>query len=146
MIKYYKGNLFLDYPNPIVHGCNSKGVMGSGFAKELVTKYPEIYDGYKNFCASPNVLGKIYVSETKRGTYIFNCITQENYGKDGKKYVSYDAVDSCFFTIKHLMEPLNFNKIHMPKIGAGLGGGNWDIISAIIESHMKDYMVCVYEL
>jgi O-acetyl-ADP-ribose deacetylase (regulator of RNase III) len=36
--------------------------------------------------------------------------------------------------------------VAMPKIGAGLGGGDWKIIEAIIESAFHDRDVYVYEL
>jgi O-acetyl-ADP-ribose deacetylase (regulator of RNase III) len=36
--------------------------------------------------------------------------------------------------------------IGMPKIGAGLGGGDWSIISEIIEEELKDFNVIVYVL
>lgn len=34
----------------------------------------------------------------------------------------------------------------MPKIGAGLGGGNWEVIEAIINHRLKDHNVTVWEL
>ncbi len=71
---------------------------------------------------------------------ILNCITQEFYGKDNKRYVSYDAVDEC-------MQELNiYEEIAMPKIGAGLGGGDWSVIEAIINHRLNDRKVTVYYL
>jgi hypothetical protein len=34
----------------------------------------------------------------------------------------------------------------MPQIGAGLGGGDWQVIEAIIESEMTDIQPVVYTL
>ena len=36
--------------------------------------------------------------------------------------------------------------IALPQIGAGLGGGSWEVISAIIESDAKIYTPVVYIL
>lgn len=38
--------------------------------------------------------------------------------------------------------------VHMPRIGAGLGGGRWEVISAIIEEELadQDVEVTVYDL
>ena len=33
----------------IVHGCNAQGVMGSGVAKAIRLKYPQVFEDYKNF-------------------------------------------------------------------------------------------------
>jgi hypothetical protein len=86
---------------------------------------------------------------------ILNCITQQEYGKDGRRYVSYDAVDDCMKSIAKNMMMRNFftgndsihnESIHMPKIGAGLGGGEWSIIEAIINHHLKDHQVIIYEI
>jgi O-acetyl-ADP-ribose deacetylase (regulator of RNase III) len=36
--------------------------------------------------------------------------------------------------------------VAMPMIGAGLGGGNWKVIEAIINHRLKDFDVRVYHL
>lgn len=147
MIEYVKGDLFAEHHPFIAHGCNAQGVMGSGIAKIIREKWPECYKSYKKYCESnsaDSMLGTVYVYTWN--TTIFNCITQLNYGKDGKKYVSYDAIDKCFENIGS--NPFLFVKYYlaMPKIGAGLGGGNWEVIEAIIKHRLKDIKVKVYEL
>lgn len=51
MLKYESISLF-DAPEKsiIVHGCNARGVWGSGIAKEFAEKYPESRKDYKEFC------------------------------------------------------------------------------------------------
>ena len=50
MVEYVKGNLFDEPQEIIVHGCNARGVMGAGFAKDLKEKYPENYKEYRKYC------------------------------------------------------------------------------------------------
>lgn len=51
---------------------------------------------------------------------------------------------------RDIMEQINAywsgKTIAMPKIGAGLAGGNWDKILKIIKHHSKDINVVIYEL
>jgi O-acetyl-ADP-ribose deacetylase (regulator of RNase III) len=35
-------------------------------------------------------------------------------------------------------------KVALPKIGSGLAGGDWKVISAIIENESKNYQPIVY--
>ncbi len=72
-----------------------------------------------------------------------NLITQENYGKDKRRYVSYDAIDVGFKDIFRSLGDSN-KCFSIPKIGAGRGGGNWDIISTIINSHTNGSRVNYY--
>lgn len=141
MIKYKKGNLLDVTGEVIIHGCNAQGVMGSGVALAVKKKYPEAFEEYRKYCAglSPHyIMGDIveYYHE-ESGTSILNAITQHLYGTSGAKYVSYDAIDQVFAQIKGIYLP--DTPIHLPKIGAGLGGGDWGIISTIIEKRLKDF-------
>jgi O-acetyl-ADP-ribose deacetylase (regulator of RNase III) len=125
----------------IVHGCNAQGVMGSGIALQIKNKWPKCYEEYKQFCDSAEdkrtLLGNI-VPISIGNVIVVNAITQLNFGKDGKKYVSYEALSSAFSTIASVAQ-LNNLPVHYPIIGAGLGGGDWAIISEIIDCAFDPY-------
>lgn len=160
MIEYRKGDLFAEKHPVIAHGVNCQGVMGSGVAKIIKEKWPEVFQRYVEWIEVRDHdyrLGFVVPCPTKDGTIILNCLTQYDYGREyGKRYVSYDAVDDCMRIIDKDMRLKNFftgelkvdqsNYIAMPKIGAGLGGGEWSIIEAIINHRLKDHKVVVYEL
>ena len=130
----------------IVHGCNAQGVMGSGVAKQLRATYPDIFTDYTalleafNKCGySP--LGQVAWSDISADLVIANAITQEFYGRDDKKYVSYDALDAAFQRVASFPKASDCT-IHIPfLIGAGLGGGNANIIQRIIEENTQDLEV-----
>jgi len=139
MIEYKKGNLLDVTEGIIVHGCNAQGIMGSGVAKAIREKYPECFDQYRlQYEVYTLILGDIVwwcqVNQNGDGyhddLYIANAITQEFYGTD-RRHVNYCAIATVF---KEIFRQANVVKatVHFPKIGAGLGGGNWDIIEAII--------------
>lgn len=106
--------------------------MGSGFAKEFREKFPLAYNAYRlDYFDGSLKLG--FVSTTIAQTFdseliLASGITQKFYGRDGKRYVDYDAVAQVIKTVMSL----DVDEIVMPKIGAGLGGGDWEIIEKII--------------
>jgi len=133
----------------ILQGVNCQGVMGSGVAKQLRDKYPNIFIPYAALCKkywhdSENLLGRVvtyYPDFRNKEFYIANCFTQEFYGKDGKKYASYDALESCLETVKGTKLP-----IHIPYlIGAGLGGLNEQVVLAIIEQTLSNNTVYLHK-
>jgi O-acetyl-ADP-ribose deacetylase (regulator of RNase III) len=147
-IEYITGDLFSTHIRTIVHGCNAQGVMGSGVAKIVREQYPEAYLAYRKVYESATdkhlsslPLGAVYYSES-RGKIILHAITQKFYGRDNRRYVSYDAISEAMKRINSM----EITEIAMPQIGAGLGGGDWTVISAIIESELKSVKPYVYIL
>jgi O-acetyl-ADP-ribose deacetylase (regulator of RNase III) len=141
MIEEIWGNVLNVEKGIIVHGVNCKGVMGSGIAKEVKERYPELYRVYKSYCSgiSANyLLGDILPYHVNPDKIIINAFTQLHYGGDECRYVSYDAIEQCFSKINRFCAHLHRLPICFPKIGAGLGGGNWDIISTIIDKTLDD--------
>ena len=131
------GNLLDVHAGHIVHGCNAKGVMGSGVALAVKNKYPEAYKAYRReYDDHGLVLGNVYEFRATPTLIIWNAITQEGFGQPTRN-CSYDAIENCFRLINqsitgswHSNVP---EELHIPQIGAGLGGGNWEIIREIIE-------------
>ena len=121
----------------IVHGCNAQGVMGSGMAKAVKARFPQAFNDYhEKYQEQGNQLypGQIIISEVLPTRYIINAITQKYYGTDkGHRYVDYDAVRECFELVRDFAEKNGVDTINYPMIGAGLGGGDWGVISGIID-------------
>jgi O-acetyl-ADP-ribose deacetylase (regulator of RNase III) len=91
-IEYRKGNLFKTDIYTIVHGCNAQGVMGSGVAKIVYDDYRYAYDEYWEHHSEYGLtLGEI-ICVPCNGKMIVNAITQDNFGRTGERFVSYDAV------------------------------------------------------
>ena len=155
MIKYLNGNVLdVEHNVLIVHGVNCAGVMAAGIAREIKSKYPKVFDAYRKTYESltkdlfstgliPGDIEVIQVDENKfNHKYICNANTQPNFGRY-QRQVDYEAMVSCFENIKSYV--LEVEKQHnvkldivFPKIGAGLGGGDWDIISVIIDKTLGE--------
>ena len=162
MITYKKGDLLSVTEGIIAHGCNAQGVMGSGVAALVKAKYPIAFEQY---VADLEMLAKdeaymgasplgyvslwsptdLNVVLTNASLLIANCITQNLFGRDGSKFVSYDAIHTCFVALERIAKMTGMT-INIPRIGAGLGGGDWTVIEAIINSVCKDSKVVCWDL
>lgn len=119
-----------------VHGCNAQSVMGSGVAALVKKLYPHAYLAYKQVHRRHGLkLGQVIMVPSPIGTtgpIIANAITQEFYGRDGKLYASYDAIVVAMESIVKEVGP--DKPIHLPLIGAGLGGLDPKRITAILQA------------
>jgi O-acetyl-ADP-ribose deacetylase (regulator of RNase III) len=154
-IKYIQDSLFTTPDRVIAHGCNTQGVMGAGIAKIVKEKYPYAFEEYRRaveewivFNAdNRSMLGHVFPTAREAGNkIIFNCITQLGFGYGTHRYVSYDAVDNCMKNVAGLLTSLDESSISMPQIGSGLGGGNWQVIEAIIAYRLEKFNVNIYRL
>lgn len=148
MLVYKKGDVTGAHEDIIAHGCNAQGVMGSGVAKAIRDKWPGAYEAYRKEYEERGLsLGEVIIFQAPDAT-IANCITQEFYGKDGKVYVDYDAVHKCMAALRKYCQDQNLTTVAMPKIGAGLGGGDWVRIEGLIKYEFEDtgIKISVYEL
>lgn len=143
-IIYKQGDLLECSERVIVHGCNAQGVMGSGVAKAIKEKYPEAYAGYMSTHENGGLeLGEV-IGVYSGDKLILNAITQRYYGRyKYKVYADYEAIREAF---KSINEQCTYSAIAMPKIGAGLANGDWNIIEKIIEDECTDVQVVVYVL
>ena len=127
----------------ILHGCNCFCTMGAGIAKGIKRYFPEAYaEDQKTKSGHKTKLGTCsFAVIEKFGLIVVNAYTQFDYRGRGVK-VDYDALRSCMKWIK-----TNFSgeKIGLPKIGAGLAGGDWGRISQIIEEELAGEDVTLVE-
>lgn len=140
MIKYIQdSNICSIKSGVILHGCNAQGVMNSGVAKQLRALYPQIYFDYLQVINTNNELqipslGHSSTTRVSPTLIIISGITQEFYGRDGRQYVDYDAMETVF--INAASDASHYGlQLHVPyMIGAGLGGGNLETITHTLEA------------
>lgn len=138
-IQYKTDNIITAEEPLIIHGCNCQGVMGSGVALAIRNRWPLAYEKYKEQWVFKGILplgvAQFIECKDKLGTkWIGNCMTQEYYGRvEGTQYCSYEAIEKCLVEIRRFCKDENLDSFAMPKIGCGLGGGDWNIVSKIIE-------------
>lgn len=154
MVTYIKGDLLSSDCDYICHQVNCRGVMGAGIARQIRDRWPSVFISYRAYCSMHDMkpdllLGNIWgvqVTTNWHNHWIINMFAQDDFGYTGSRYTSYDAFAKC---LEAMRDRLPRDKtIGFPKnIGCGLGGGDWRIISALIESILgEDFNVYIYEL
>lgn len=151
IIKYIEGDLIEiakeGWVDAIAHGCNCQNVMGAGVAKQIKEHFPEAYEKDTEFHQKNLVqLGKVsYAYHKVVPLLICNMYTQDKYGTN-KQQVDYNALRSCFYSLNFKMKA-TFDRpiLAIPRIGAGLGGGDWEIIEALIDIETPDINVIVVD-
>jgi len=154
-ITYVTGDLFNyaklhNNPKPeliyLCHIVNNLGVFGSGFVIPLGKMYPEAkqryLDSYNDYS-----LGNCQYVKTQ-GIYVVNMFAQDgisNYAKNKNvKPFQYGYFAECLLDLRDTILPKD--EVIMPLVGAGLGGGNWDIIEEIIENILGKSNVTIFQL
>lgn len=136
-------------PNRIIaHGVNCMGAFGSGLAYQIAITHPEVKKFYlKKYHEEGWALGDIQMvacdSEEycKSGRIVVNMATQNTYGRSGQ-HVSYDAIEQCLDKLFKICKEFGHVPA-LPQIGCGLGGGDWNVVSKIIECKVLQYDVGV---
>jgi O-acetyl-ADP-ribose deacetylase (regulator of RNase III) len=121
----------------IVHGCNCQCQMGKGIALTIKQKFPEAYRAdcatIKGDVQKLGTISSASVVRNQRSFTVVNAYTQFHWRGAGVK-ADYEAIRKAMREIK---TAFSGRKIGYPKIGAGLAGGDWKIIAAIIEEELK---------
>lgn len=125
--------------------------MGSGVALAIRNKWPRVYSSYINYIDNFNranefignkedLLGQIDWVEVSKDLIVVNLFGQKCYGHEGERYTSYGAWEKALLKIKEFLPE---KQIYFPYLcGCALGGGDWRIISAMIEEHFPNAIFC----
>ncbi len=120
----------------IIHGCNCFCTMGAGIAKTIKKEFPPAFEAdCTTLRGDEGKLGTISFAKiqlTNTNFTIINAYTQYHWSGSGVK-ANYDAIRAAFKEVKTKFSGL---RIGYPAIGAGLAGGDWAIIAAIIEEEL----------
>lgn len=153
MLKYKKGDLIQAAKsgevNVIAHQCNCFNNMGAGIAPQIKKAFPEAWlADNATEKGDKEKLGRL--SYAKSGdVLVFNL-----YGQYGWWKQKDDSLNTDYNMLRKSLEQMsrmlfakrNEVKIGLPRIGCGLGGGNWEIVSQIIEEEFSDFDVTIYDL
>jgi len=128
----------------IVHGCNCLSTMGAGIAPQMAKAFG--CDKFEMETWGPTIkkLGNIDYVTFVDGLTVVNAYTQYRYGRN---HADGDVTPFDYVAFTLCMRKMNriFKGKHigMPKIGAGLAGGDWTLIHQIIVRELKDCIVTV---
>ncbi|MBZ0289193.1 MAG: macro domain-containing protein, partial [Anaerolineae bacterium] len=113
----------------LAHGCNCAGVMGKGIALEFKRRFPNMYAAYRQQCLQGEFkLGDVFVWR-ENGFMVFNLATQKRPGSTAE----ISAIEKSLSSMVELCKRLNIEKVGLPRIGAGLGKLDWEIVKEVVE-------------
>lgn len=144
MIRYIDGDLVKDAENyeVIAHCCNCFCTMGAGIAPQIKHKFPDAYAAdCKTVQGDINKLGTISYSDATK-PIVVNLYGQYDYTgrRSGQMDLDYEALRSALKLMKAKFSGKTFG---LPKIGAGLAGGDWATIEAIIDEELRGEYVTI---
>ena len=138
-VKFIEGNILDSKTDVICHQVNCKGFMNSGVAKAIRDKYPKVFELYKEYCKLSDILGKIQMCQVSPNKYICNLFGQNDFGYNGSRYTSYDAVYDALTSLRVYMAIHDLQSVSIPyKMSSVRGGANWDVIYCMICQIFKD--------
>ena len=148
--------------NVITHGCNCLSTMGAGIAPQMAKAFgadkfemelwgPNIQKlgciDWQTFVLGEKAMWNLEDADNKKDEQeltVVNSYTQYKYGrnhKDGvKSPIDYEALTICMRKINNIFAG---KRIGLPKIGAGLAGGDWNRIKEIIQTELVDCKITV---
>lgn len=129
-----------EVPTIIAHSCNDLGVFGAGFVVALGKRYPLAKSSYlewasnKKFENIPFQLGEVQFVNVSQDPvlWVANMIGQKGIGFKKGPPVRYEALHEGLGKVAKFAKNINAEVV-MPRIGSGLGGGDWSIVEKLIE-------------
>ncbi|MEO0565705.1 MAG: macro domain-containing protein, partial [Chloroflexota bacterium] len=141
-VRYVAGDLFANRHNVAAfgHGCNCRGVMGSGIAAQFKKHYPAMFEAYRDMCkANPREFnpGDAFLWQADDAPDVFNLATQDGYG--GFRPAKLEWVMAALQEMRQQADEVGIMSIAIPAIGSGLGGLRWDNVRATIDAEFTDW-------
>jgi O-acetyl-ADP-ribose deacetylase (regulator of RNase III) len=140
-VEYRSGDLFSTESKALAHGCNCQGVMGAGIAVKFKERYPQMFEHYRQGCVMMRYQpGDVMVyHHNPTGVYVFNLMTQPKPGRTAKLEYIRSALKKALWRCEQDKLPA----LAMPRIGAGLGGLEWEKVQEVIEELGKETPVTI---
>lgn len=128
----------------IAHQANCWNTMKSGIAPVLAKAFPPMYEAdqatYRGDALKLGTVSYDYIAE---GILGFNLYGQYDFSRF-KQDTQYAHVRNSLKEMVTVCIGAGVFSVGLPKIGCGLGGGDWGIVSNIIEEELRNFDVTIY--
>ncbi|TJZ63305.1 ImmA/IrrE family metallo-endopeptidase [Sphingobacterium olei] len=124
---------------------NTSASLGRGFGYSLAKNYPVVKDRLKEWSSDKStfVLGNTNVVEVDKDIFVFQMLAQKGlFAKGNEIPLRYKELRKCLIQLREYALDNNCS-VHMPAIGAGQAGGEWDIIIGMIHDELVNYEIKV---
>ena len=118
------------------HGAKALWCRFSYQAKRYPEAEAEYRAWYRRKTDPPFALGQVQFVEVAAQVWVANMIGQHGIGRRGPTPpIRYDALRECLGRVRAFAHEHKAD-IQMPRIGCGLAGGEWEIVSKIVEDEL----------
>jgi O-acetyl-ADP-ribose deacetylase (regulator of RNase III) len=126
----------------IVHVCNDIGAWGRGFVLAISKRWSEPERRYRAWHAGkegqPFALGEVQLVQVSESVWVANLVGQRDIREsNGAPPVRYDAIRTGLQKVALEARRLQAS-VHMPRIGCGLAGGDWEVVGKIVEEELAN--------
>ncbi len=121
---------------------------GAGFARVVGKKWPDAQQDFRAWAEERNLrLGKVRLFDLSPDLAVAHMVAQRGYGPSPKPRIRYGPLLECLSQLAEVAKARRA-AVHMPRIGTGQAGGNWEIIGELIEQCLckAGVLVTVYDL
>ena len=119
----------------IAHVVNDRSpTWGAGFARAVRNKWGAVQDEFRSWIAADSErlrLGVTHQAPVTADIGIVHMIAQHGYGESSGPRIRYSALKQCLTQLASIALEHSAS-VHMPLIGTGQAGGNWNIIRELI--------------
>lgn len=141
-IEYRIGDMFNQLPKDrlvvIPHIVNNLGAFGAGFVVHLAKNYPKSKESYLNWASGKQEIPKFDLGNTQPvkvddRIIVCNMLAQKGViSPTNPKPIRYFALAKCLEKVNNICGVAG-TEIHGPAFGSDLSGGDWRVISALID-------------
>jgi O-acetyl-ADP-ribose deacetylase (regulator of RNase III) len=128
----------------VAHVVNDQSKWGSGFVLAVSARWPETKELYHDWMSVPvNLswcqgeglprLGNVQYVQVEEDVQVANLLAQRGvrHNPQAPRAVDYNALHACLQKLGRYAADTGAS-VHMPRIGCGLGGGEWPVVEDII--------------
>jgi len=125
-------------------------VWGGGVARGSAQKYPAAQQKFSQWIVEipkRERLGRVHFAAVSPDLTIASLIAQEGFGAAASPRIRYSPLEQAFSAVAQFALDHNAS-VHMPRIGGGQSGGEWDTVEEIVRDTLtfRGVAVTVYDL
>ncbi len=144
MLRFVHTNLFNSTAQTLVNTVNTEGVMGKGIAKEFRSRSPAMFEDYKRYCDSGQlIIGALHIWRSP-DKWVLNFPTKTTWRRPSKIEYLEDGLSTFCANYSRL----GIRSISFPPLGCGNGDLDWREVKPLMVQylHRLDIPVWIHEV
>jgi len=113
---------------------------GRGFASALRHKFPQTWDSFYGETVRAKrqpALGDVFMAKVSDDVTVVHMVAQQGIGPSKSHRLRYAALSHCLQAVREQAAKLNAT-VHMPRVGTGHGGADWQVVKELIAEELVD--------